>query len=358
MSADDARLDGPRAVRAGEELDRERLRAFLREHFPDAKGELAVEQFPLGHSNLTYLLRLGEREMVLRRPPFGSKVKSAHDMGREYRVLSHLHEVYPPAPKTFRYCEDDSVLGAPFYLMERVRGVILRKELPPGLSLPPETVQRLSESFIDSLADLHDLDYAAAGLGDLGKPEGYTGRQVEGWIKRYHGSQTHEIAEVEPVAAWLREHLPPSNDAALIHNDYKYDNLVLDPNDITRIAGVLDWEMCTLGDPLMDLGSALSYWTDPDDPEEEQQLRWGPTTLPGSLTRQQLVERYAARTGRDISRAVFYYVFGLFKTAVIAQQIYYRFHHGMTKDKRFAFFLEATRILLRAARRAARSGKI
>ena len=349
-------IDQSAPVRQGEEFDAARLEKFLRSRFPDAAGRLMVEQFPSGHSNLTYCLLLGDREMVLRRPPFGSKVETAHDMSREYGVLSRLHAVFPPAPKALLYCDDLSVLGAPFYLMERVRGIILRRELPPGLALLPGTAQRLSHSFIDTLAELHGLDYAAAGLAELGRPEGYAERQVNGWTKRYRGSQTHDIPEFERIAAWLGERVPPDGGAALIHNDYKYDNMALDTEDITKIAGVLDWEMCTVGDPLMDLGTALSYWIDPGDPDDLQQIRWGPTTAPGSLTRAQLAERYAERTGRDVSHGVFYYCFGLFKTAVIAQQIYYRYHHGLTKDKRFTFFLEATRILLRAALRAAETG--
>lgn len=351
-------LDGTGPVRPGEELDLAKLDPYLRSRFPEAAGPLVVEQFPRGHSNLTYGIRLGERQMVLRRPPFGSSVKTAHDMGREYRVLAKLHAAYRPAPQALVYCEDESVLGAPFYLMERIQGVILRRDPPAGLRLPAETARRLSESFMDNLATLHGLDCEAIGLAELGKPQGYIERQVNGWTKRYYGSQTDDIPAVETVAAWLRERMPPGGGASLIHNDYKYDNVVLNPGDLTRIVGVLDWEMCTLGDPLMDLGSTLSYWIEPHDPEDLQRLRWGPTTLPGSLTRQELADRYSARTGRTVSDLVFYYVFGLFKTAVIAQQIYYRYHHGLTQDERFAFFLEATKILLRAALRAIESDRV
>ena len=351
-------LNRPGNVRAGEELDLAKLESFLLGRFPGSAGPLAVRQFPSGHSNLTYLVRLGEREMVLRRPPFGSKVKSAHDMGREYRVLSKLHPAYPPAPQVLLYCEDDSVLGAPFYLMEPVTGVILRREVPAGLQLSPETVRRMSEAFADNLASLHGLDYAAIGLADLGKPEGYMERQVRGWIERYHGSQTHELPEVARIAAWLQAHMPPAVPPALIHNDYKYDNVVLDPGDPAKIVGVLDWEMCTIGDPLSDLGTALAYWVDPDDPPDVQHIRWGPTTLPGSLTRRQVAERYARSTGRDVGHMVFYLAFAQFKVAVIVQQIYYRYHHGLTKDARFAQLLEVGKILLRASLRTAESGAI
>ncbi len=348
-------LDGVAEIRSGEELDLARLEPYLRQHFPGEQGPVVVKQFPRGHSNLTYFVSLGERQMVLRRPPFGSKVKSAHDMGREYRVLSRVHPVYP-APRALLYCDDVSILGAPFYLMERIQGVVLRRELPPDFHLPPETVRRLSESFIDNLARLHGLDYAAIGLADLGKPEGYMERQVRGWIERYYGSKTHELPDVEQVSSWLKEHMPPQCGATLIHNDYKYDNMILDAEDITRIKGVLDWEMCTLGDPLSDLGTALGYWVEPGDSAELQAVHWGPTTLPGSLGRRQLIERYAEKTGRDVSSINYYYVFALFKTSVITQQIYYRFHHGLTKDARFAVMLNTTKTLLHTAARAIEKG--
>ena len=338
--------DHSATVRAGEELDLARLEPYLRAHFPGVSGALVVHQFPSGHSNLTYSVTLGEKEMVLRRPPFGSKVRTAHDMGREYHVLEKLHAAYP-APRPLLYCSDDSVLGAPFYVMERVRGVILRRELPAGLDFPPQTAHRLSESFIDNLAALHQLDFVALGLGELGKPLGYLERQVRGWIERYQGSKTHELPEVEPLTRWLQQHMPAHSEATLIHNDYKYDNVVLDSADITKIKAVLDWEMCTLGDPLSDLGTALAYWVNADDPPEIQAVRWGPTALPGSLTRAQVAKRYTEQTGRDISKIVFYYVFALFKTAVIIQQIYYRYHHGLTKDSRFATLGEVAKMLLR-----------
>ncbi len=349
--------DSTKPVRQGEELDLARLEPYLRGHFPDLGGELVVKQFPSGHSNLTYSVALGEKEMVLRRPPFGSKVKSAHDMGREYNVLAKLHAAYP-TPRPLLYCTDDSVLGAPFYVMERVRGLILRRNLPDGLALPPETARKLSESFIDNLAALHGLDYTALGLGELGKPQGYLDRQVRGWMERYQGSKTHDLPEVEPLSAWLREHMPAHSGATLIHNDYKYDNMVLDPTDITRIKAVLDWEMCTLGDPLTDLGTALAYWIDPDDPPEMQMVRWGPTIVPGMLRRAELAQRYAEKTGRDLSDIVFYYVFAMFKVAVIIQQIYYRYFHGLTKDERFASLGEVAKTLMRVGLNASEESRI
>jgi len=354
-------VDKTRAVRAGEELDLARLERFLSEAIPGLSGPVVVEQFPSGHSNLTYLLKAGNRELVLRRPPFGSKVKSAHDMGREYRILSRLHAVYPRAPKPLAYTEDDSILGAHFYVMERIAGLILRRSPPKGLDLGPELTRALSESVIDGLAELHALDYVAAGLGDLGKPDGYVVRQVTGWTKRYQDSKTDDIPEVEQIAAWLAERMDAvakKSGAALIHNDWKYDNLVLDPNEPTKIIGVLDWEMSTIGDPLMDLATTLSYWIEPNDPDELKMFAFGPTYLPGSASRLELAERYAKKTGRDVSDILFYFVFALFKNAVVAQQIYYRFKQGLTKDERFAMFIAGVRMISQQAMRAITKGSI
>jgi aminoglycoside phosphotransferase (APT) family kinase protein len=321
------------AVRPGEDLPVAALEAYLAAHLPDAAGPLAVEQFPHGHSNLTYLLRAGDREFVLRRPPFGNQVKTAHNMGREYRVLSKLSAVYPPAPRPYVYCDDEGVIGAPFYVMERRRGVILRGA---DAALDPPTARRLGEALTDNLALLHSLDYKAAGLADLGKPEGYVARQVTGWVNRYVNARTDDHPEVERVARWLADSMPTESGAALIHNDYKYDNLILDPADPTRIVAVLDWEMATVGDPLMDLGTTLGYWVEPGDPEAMHATAAGPTAVPGSLTRRELAARYSERTGRDVSGVLFYYCFGLYKIAVIVQQIYARYVRGHTRDERFA----------------------
>jgi aminoglycoside phosphotransferase (APT) family kinase protein len=350
--------DQPRSVRPGEELDAARLEPFLLRHFPESGAGIEITQFPGGHSNLTYLVRLGEREFVLRRPPFGSKVKSAHDMGREYRVLSKLHGMYAPAPAVLLYCDDQDVLGAPFYLMERVRGVIIRRDPPEGFPFSADTARRLSETFIDNLARLHSLDYQAIGLGDLGKPQGYMERQVRGWMERYGGSKTDEHSEVERLAAWFRERTPAAGEATLIHNDYKYDNIVLDPRDSQKIIGVLDWEMSTLGDPLSDLGTSLAYWVDPQDSPGLQRIRWCPSTYPGSPTRAELAERYARASGRDVSGLVFYLAFARFKLAVIVQQIYYRYRQGLTQDARFAAMGEVVKTMLAAALDAAETNSL
>ena len=351
-------LDQPTSIRSGEELNAAALEPYLRNHFPNESGALAIHQFPAGHSNLTYSLRLGPKELVLRRPPFGNKVKSAHDMSREFRVLSKLHSVYAPAPEVLLYCDDDSIIGVPFYVMQPIHGIILRRTLPRGLDFPAEKARRLSGSFIDNLLRLHNVDYAAAGLADLGKPDGYLERQVRGWTDRYHGSRTHDYPEVEKITAWMQQHLPMTTAVSLIHNDYKYDNVVLDRNDITKIVGVLDWEMCTVGDSLTDLGTALAYWVDKNDPEEVQKNRWGPTTEEGSFTRAEIVRHYAQKTHSDVSHIAFYLAFARFKLAVIVQQIYYRYHQGLTKDPRFAAMPATIQMLLRASLHTAQSGSI
>jgi aminoglycoside phosphotransferase (APT) family kinase protein len=355
-----APLDEPRAVRPGEELDLARLEAHLRERAPGLAGPIAVLQFPSGHSNLTYLLRVGEREIVLRRPPFGAAIKTAHDMGREHRILSALVGVYPRVPRPRLLCEDASVLGAPFYLMERVRGVILRGPRPQAaLALSEDGMRRVSTALVDVLAGLHAVDVEAAGLSDLGHPEGYVRRQVEGWTRRYLAAQTDDLPAIEAVAAWLAGHMPPpAGGAALVHNDFKYDNVVLDPDDLARVVAVLDWEMATIGDPLMDLGTALGYWLDPDDPEPTKALPFGPTLLPGNLDRAGVVARYAEASGRDVGDVLFHYVFALFKIAVIAQQIYKRFALGHTKDPRFAAMIVGVRVLGDQATRALDRGRI
>ena len=351
-------LNSSAPVRPGEELPVAALEAYLAKSLPDVSGPLTVEQFPSGYSNLTYLLRRGEQEFVLRRPPFGNQVKTAHDMGREFRVLSKLSAVFPPAPRPYFYCDDNSILGAPFYVMERRRGIVLRHALNPGLALDPPTARRLCESLNDNLALLHSLDYKAAGLADLGKPDGYVARQVTGWITRYTNAQTESLPDLDQIAKWLTEHMPTESTAALIHNDFKYDNLVLDPEDLTQVVAVLDWEMTTIGDPLMDLGTTLGYWVEADDPEPMHANAVGPTAISGSFTRQELVARYADKTGRDVSGMLFYYCFGVYKIAVIIQQIYARYVRGHTRDSRFAHLNERVAALGRAAILAMERGKI
>ena len=343
-----------RPPRPGEELDEERLATWLEVSLGLA-GPLEVTQFPGGHSNLTYLVRTAERELVLRRPPVGAKVRTAHDMGREHRVLSLLAGRYTKAPRPLALCTDPTVLGAPFYVMDRVRGIILRGAAPPsGVDLSPLRMRALSEAAVDALAELHAVDVRTGGTGglaELGRPEGYVERQVTGWSERWRAARIDDAPDVDAAAGWLAAHpLPASSEGpALVHNDFKYDNLVLDPDDPIRIRAVLDWEMATVGDPRMDLGTTLGYWVERGDDPALAAVPSGPTTLPGNLSRAEIVDRWSRATGRDPGDPVFLYVFGLFKIAVIAQQIYYRYRQGLTRDERFAALPHGVAALGRAA---------
>lgn len=323
-------------IRPGEELNLENLESYLQKTIPEFSGTLRAAQFPGGYSNLTYLLKTGGREMVLRRPPFGANIKSGHDMGREYKILHALSKHYAKVPNTIAYSEDLDIIGAPFYIMERVRGIILRPGMKPEAQPDPALMRTIAEGLVDTFVELHRVDYQAVGLGDLGRPEGYISRQISGWNKRYVKAKTDEFPAVEQVAQWLQDHQPESRNISLIHNDFKYDNLILDPDDWSKVLAVLDWEMSTIGDPLMDLGTTLGYWVNPDDPDWLKQLALSPTTLAGNPTRAEIVEWYASKSGQDIDHIVFYYVYGLFKIAVIAQQIYFRYKKGLTKDPRFS----------------------
>ncbi|MCC7411890.1 MAG: phosphotransferase family protein [Gammaproteobacteria bacterium] len=350
-------IDRPATVRAGEELDGGRLRAFLATCIDGLEGEIEVRQFPSGFSNLTYAVRIGARELVLRRPPFGTKPRSGHDMRREFQVLSALGPHFPYGPKVLAFCDDPDVLGCDFYVMERIEGIIVRREYPPALAGQPALVRRQHETFVDVLADLHSVDFVAAGLGDLGRPAGYVERQVRGWTKRQADALTPDAPDTAPVVAWLEAHLPAgSGQAALIHNDYKLDNVVFAADDPTRLIGVLDWEMATLGDPLMDLGCTLSYWVERNDPPYMDLFRMMPTNVKGALTRTEVLARYASRRGMPIDGFGFYYVFGLFRLAVVLQQIYYRYYHGQTADPRFGALGPQPHALIRAAQRAMRGG--
>lgn len=352
-------IDKSSEIRRGEELDLKAVEQFLKDSIPGLGGELTIGQFPSGYSNLTYLIKVGDTDLVLRRPPFGRKAKTAHDMGREYRILKALHPAFPYCPKPLVYTDDESVIGSPFYVMERIKGIILRRDLPRGLTFTRDQMRSLCENLLDIHCRLHMVDHSALGLDGLGKPEGYVKRQVEGWSERYRGAWTEDAPTCEEVMQWLREKKPPDfENSAMIHNDYKFDNVVLAPDNPMNIIGVLDWEMATIGDPLMDLGSSLGYWVQADDPEDIQAIRTMPTNLPGALTRSELVELYAEKTGISIDNFDFYFCFGTFRLAVIAQQIYYRFYHGQTKDPRFQALVFAVRSLEKTVQRVIQSSKL
>jgi len=351
-------LDTAGPVRQGEEIDVPALEAHLHSALPHMTGPLTVEQFPGGHSNLTYLVHIGDREFVMRRPPFGAKVKAAHDMGREFRVLSHLHDVYCPAPKPVVFCEDESVIGAKFYLMERLHGIILRAQAPEGFNPSAELVQSMCKSFIHNLEDLHAIDYEQVGLGGLRKPGQYMARHMEGWERRYKDSQTDDIPEFDQSVAWLKERVPQDSGATLIHNDYKFDNLVLGESDWSKIVGLLDWEMCTIGDPLSDLAISLAYWINPREASPFAITQGFFQQQKGCLTRAELADIYAQRSGRDLSNLHWYYVYAQMKNVVILQQIYYRYKHGHTQDERFAILIEVAKLASQHTLTAIEAGTI
>src|SRR5829696_8535712 len=346
-------------VREGEDFDLEAVEQYLRSHVEDMpEGELAVSQFPSGASNLTYLLKVGDWEGVLRRPPLGPVPLKAHDMGRESGILDKLNAVYPLAPRPYFLCEDESVIGAPFYVMERRTGVVLDDSFPDGVE-PDEEVRRgISRTLIDTLVELHAVDVREAGLEDLGKPDGFLRRQTEGWISRYEKAKTDGIEEVGPLTQWLASDIPESPLPTVIHNDYKLNNLVLDPEDLTNVRAVLDWEMATVGDPLFDLAVSLSYWIEPGDPNEIKAVMPTVTVTPGFMIRQELIDRYAEKSGRDLSEMHWYVVFGYFKLAGILQQIYARWKNGQTQDDRFADFGKRVRTLILHAENLSRTGDV
>ncbi len=338
-------IDEPVDIRKDEELDVQKLEEFLKDNIPGLDGDITVKQFKQGYSNLTYLIQSKNRELVLRRPPFGKKAKTAHDMSREFRILKAIKPSFHYCPEPVLYSEDLSVIGCPFYVMERIRGIILRRDFPEGLHLPPQDVRKLCEKLTDVLCELHSIDYKQIGLENFGKPDGYVRRQVEGWSRRYRDAKTEDAPDYEKVMQWLHDNMPEdSTSPCVIHNDYRFDNVVLDADDPFKIIGVLDWEMSTIGDPLMDLGGALAYWTERSDPDELQLMRVSPTTVDGMLTRKEMVDLYLDKMGLKIDSFDFYLCFGIFRVAVISQQIYYRYFHGQTKDERFGMLIYAVKL--------------
>jgi aminoglycoside phosphotransferase (APT) family kinase protein len=337
------------AVRKGEEIDASKLAAYLDGKVPGIDSGLTIEQFPGGHSNLTYLLRAGGSEYVLRRAPLGPVAPKAHDMAREFAVLAAVHPHFPEAPRVHHLCEDPSIIGAVFFIMDRRRGTILRDTLPTAIETQPDHARRISDAFIDCHARLHAIDIRTTGLHALGKPEGFVQRQVGGWADRWNRSKTDELPQMDTVIAWLQSRLPSSTEATLVHNDYKLDNVMLAADNIDRIEAVLDWEMTTVGDPLADVGLTLCYWAWANSPAVRAAGIPAITSQPGWYTREQFIERYAVKTGRDLTGIGYYEVLGVFKLAVIIQQIYYRFWRGQTNDERFRDFGERTKGLVHLA---------
>lgn len=340
-------------MRPDEQLDMRRLGDYLAGKLPGSDQTLAVRQFGGGAANLTYLLDYGAQQYVLRRPPLGPVAASAHDMGREYRVLSVLHQAYPYAPRALLFCDDLSVIGAPFFVMERRQGVVVRRTMSEAYAAMPDAAQRMSEALVDALAAFHAVDYDALGLGGLGKPTGFIDRQIEGWYRRWHAAKTADLPDMDAVYAWLKANQPANTRVSLVHNDYKLDNVMLAAGDPGRVVAVFDWDMCTLGDPLADLGALLTYWTEPSDPRYLQATAMMPLGEPGFLSRAELVARYAGKSGRAVEAIDFYHALGLFRLTVIVAQIYIRYARGQTQDSRFAAMEFMIPALARRARELA-----
>ena len=346
-------------VRKGEELPEVALKVFLRQHqlITNQQSPWEVSQYSTGFSNLTYLIKIEGKELILRRPPRGA-IKRGHDMGREYKVLTGLNKEFDKAPQAYIYTENVDILGAPFYLMEKVEGIILTNQFVKQRGVSAEEFRMIFKCWLDTFVELHAIDYEAISLGDLGRPVGYVARQVRNWGKQYLAASTEEIPEAKQLMTWLTEHQPTEYDHCLIHNDYKYDNVVFADDSWQSIRAILDWEMCTLGDPLMDLGAAVAYWiTDDDDPLIRMIFPY-PTALPGNPTRSEVVQRYSMKSGRQINDLIFYYSFGLFKNAVIVQQIYYRYQKGLTSNEKFAKLNKVTKLFCQMAWKAVQNNRI
>ena len=342
-------------VRPDEQLDEKKLAAYLDSKLPGTTHSLSVRQFGGGAANLTYLLDYGTQQYVLRRPPLGPVAKSAHDMGREYKVLSVLHQAFPYAPRAFLYCDDPSIIGADFFVMERRSGVVVRKSMPLEFAPIPDAARQMSTALVDALAEFHAVDYRALGLSDLGEPDGFIARQIEGWYKRWHAAKTEDVVDMESIYNWLKSNQPSTSAHTLVHNDYKLDNIMFDSSNPGKVVAIFDWDMCTLGDPLNDLGALLTYWTDPTDPPYFQSMAMMPTNA-GFMTRNELVERYALKSGRSVHDINFYHALGLFRLTVIIAQIYIRYHRGQTQDQRFAAFGKMIPLMARAALEISQKG--
>lgn len=345
-------------VRDGEALDIDAIDAVLKAAIPGLSGTATVTQYPSGASNLTYAVDYPERRLVLRRPPFGTKPKSGHDMFREYRIMRDLKPVFGAVPNVLLYSDDESIIGSEFYVMDRVDGHILHK-IPKSWSWGETQTRALCEDFWGKLCDLHTLDVDAAGLSDFGRPEGYVERQIKGWNKRWNRVLTDDVPHYEDIQAWLDDNIPAeTGHVGVLHGDFRIDNCILNPDDPTRIDAVIDWEISALGDPLMDLGNTLAYWVQADDPPHMQLTVRQPSRDKGMMTRAEVLEFYSKRTGYDVSDMAYYYVYGIWRLAVIIQQLYYRYVDGSTQDPRFKDYGKMVMALAETAREKIRTGEI
>lgn len=330
-------MDKAGNVRKGEQLNWEKLESYLRAELPELKGKMSVQQFHGGHANLTYLINFGETELVVRRPPFGKIAPGAHDMKREYKVLSKLYKHFQPAPRAYHLCEDDSVIGAKFVVLERKQGVVVRTKMLDCFKELEKPEERITDAMIKAQAELHLVNYEKANLSNLGRPARFVERQLAGWSKRWHLSKTDSSSAMDDILAWLEKDIPKTQRNSIIHNDIKPDNCQFQSDNPDKVTAIFDWDMCTLGDPLIDLGTTLSYW--PDNRIDTSKYPDLPVTLAGDFPPKSfLKEKYAAYTGFDLSRMKWYEVFAYWKGAVIAQQLYKRYVDGQTKDERMRRF--------------------
>ncbi len=350
-------VDSAKSVRQGEELPLEQVDSWLKQQLSGLTGTPEVSQYSGGASNWTYCLEYPGKSLILRRAPAGTKAKGAHDMGREYRLQKAIKAVFPYVPDMLAMCEDEAVIGTDFYVMEKLTGIIPRKNLPKGLTLSESQTRKLCENVLDCMIELHQIDVEKAGLQSLAKGSGYIQRQIEGWSGRFKKAKTWNVPSGRYVMQWLQQNQPAKETICLTHNDFRFDNVVLDPADPTRVIGVLDWELATLGDPMMDLGNTLAYWVEENDDFLAHSTRRQPTHLKGMMTRKQVVQYYCDKTGRDANDFTFYEVYGLFRLAVIVQQIYYRYHHKQTRNPAFKHFWVFVHYLLHRCKKAIKQGK-
>ncbi|HKK76222.1 MAG TPA: phosphotransferase family protein [Saprospiraceae bacterium] len=341
----DSTLDRAGRVRPGEEIDPQIVADFLRKQDLELKGTPTIRQFKGGASNLTYELAFEEQSFILRRPPFGKKAKGAHNMQREYQIMQQLRPHYPKVPRMIAHCADESLIGSEFYVMEKLSGMIPRANLPSGLQLKEKEVRQMCLAAIDKLIELHEVDYQAVGFASFYKGPGYVERQVGGWSRRYQQARTPDVPDYQYVMDWLKAEMPADLAPCIIHNDFRFDNLVYAPEDSSKIIGVLDWEMATVGDPLMDVGGSLAYWIEANDPYCWRLLRRQPTHLPGMLSRDEFLDYYLDKRNLTLENRKFYYIFGLFRLAVIIQQIYFRYYHKQTRNPQFKVFGIAANML-------------
>ena len=347
------------AVRKGDEFDVAAADAELKAHIDGLSGTLRVKQYPSGASNLTYELAYPDRTLVLRRPPMGTKPKSGHDMWREYRIMRDLKPVFPAVPPVLHYTSDEAIIGAEFYVMDKVEGPLIHNDIPAEWNWDASDGAKLCEEFFSKLVELHAVDFKAAGLSDFGKPEGYIERQILGWNRRYEKAWTDDVDKFEDVRQWLDDNRPKTENAhAVVHGDFRIDNCILNTDNPHKIAAILDWEISALGDPLMDLGNTLAYWIQPNDPPYMQMMVRQPSRAPGMMTRAEIAKFYADATGHDVSNIPYYYVYGIFRLAVIIQQIYYRYYHGQTDNPRFKSYGQMTNMLGMLARERIASGTL